>query len=339
MNILGFDKEREKVEKAISMSGSEQAVNIAIIAGPYAGKTTFMDFMYYQFPIISSKVKISCNGNYKRDWGELLRNDQEKLFFIDDCHLLYRRRVDGFDALEKLLNYIANHPDYMFITSWNLFSWEYLSKVLHIEKHFPCQIYLPELEAEDIKTVLMSPYDTGEVIFEPDNKNTIEHFIEFRKYTLQIKRLERTINIPFLKLNYSLIKEKLYNGQEKKKDLTLEDMAFVKIKNISSGNIPLSRIIWQKSLQNSTIKVDEIYTPSFDAELDYDTTFIGFLIFSMGRVSLDVLEDTIGDEIDITRSLALLRKHNLVEVKNNICAVSPEAIKYLGSIAKKARLT
>ncbi|MDP2218318.1 MAG: hypothetical protein Q8J68_13645, partial [Methanolobus sp.] len=154
--------------------------------------------------------------------------------------------------------------------------------------------------------------------------------------------------IPVPKLNYSLLNSQLNNflnhvlqkkPRQNEKEKTPEELAFIQIKDISSDNIRLAQIIWQKSLHNSTIKVDEIYSPSFKAKLDYDTTFVGFLILSMGKVSQDSLEDAIGDEIDVIRSLAILRKHELIDIRDRICSVNPEATKYIESLAKDARMS
>jgi hypothetical protein len=339
--FIGYKNEIEKIEEAIMDFGSGPAANIAIISGPYAGKTTFMDNLYNRFPLMSARVKIPAEWKSYEDHVRSLNRIQENIIFIDDCHLLYQRRVGGFEIMEKFLDHIATHPEHLFITFWNSFSWSYLSEVLHVEKHFPCQIYLSRFEKEEIRSVLMSSYDTGEIIFEGGDKNTIERFLVFDKYPLHIKNLDKTINIPFFKLNlsllHSMIQEKLQH-EEKDKKKTPEDLAFIRIKDISSGNILLAQIIWNKSLHNSTIKVDEIYSPSFEAELDYDTTFIGFLILSMGRITQDSLEDAIGDEIDVARSLAILRKYELVDITDRICSVRPEAILYIGSVAEHARM-
>ncbi|MDW7733162.1 MAG: hypothetical protein SCH66_12145 [Methanolobus sp.] len=333
--FVGYDAEIKKIEKAISRFSSGSAVNIAIISEPYAGKTTLMEFMYHRFPVISTKITVPPYGDSLRGFEDALESELKQIVFIDDCHLLYKRSVGGFEALESFLDQIATKPEHMFITSWNIFSWKYLSEVMHIEKHFPCRISLPEFEVDEIRSVLMSSPEASEVIFDSGETGKLEHFLEFRKYPLRIKRLERTINIPFLKLNYSFLKEKL---QQAEKESTTEDLAFIKIKDISSGNILLSKIIWQKSLHNSTIKVSEIYSPSFKAEFDYDTTFLAFMILSMGGLSKDSLEDAIGDEVDFIRSLSILQEHDMIEVKNGICSIKPEAMHYIESLARDARM-
>lgn len=333
--FIGYDAEIEKIEEAISKFSSDSAINIAIISEPYAGKTTLVDFIYHRFPAISTRITVLPDRNNLGYFEDALEDELKQIVFIDDCHLLYRRSVGGFETLERFLDQIASKQEHMFITSWNIFSWEYLSEVMHIEKHFPCRISLPEFEVEEIRSVLMSQPGASEVIFDPGEAGELKHFLEFRKYPLRIKRLERTINIPFLKLNYSFLKEKL---QQDEKESTPKDLTFIKIKDISSGNILLSKIIWQKSLHNSTIKVSEIYSPSFKAEFDYDTTFLAFMILSMGSLSKDSLEDSIGDEVDVIRSLSILQEYDIIEVRNGICSIKPEAMHYIESLARDARM-
>lgn len=333
--FIGYDAEIKKIEKAISRFSSDSNINIAIISEPYAGKTTLMEYIYQRFPSISTRIVFPPYSDSLGGFEKALESELKQFVFIDDCHLLYRRTVGGFEALESFLDKIAAKPEHMFITSWNIFSWEYLSEVMHIEKHFPCRISLPEFEVEEIKSVLMSQPGASEVIFDSGETGKLGNFLEFGKYPLHIKRLERTIKIPFLKLNYSFLKEKLQQDEE---GSSPEDLSFTKIKDISSGNILLSKIIWQKSLHNSTIKVSEIYSPSFKAELDYDTTFLAFMILSMGRLSKDSLEDTIGDEVDVIRSLSILQEHDIIEIRNGICSIRLEAMNYIETLARDARM-
>lgn len=339
--FIGHGDEMKKIEEAILHFDSGVADNIAIISGPYSGKTTLMDTLYYKFPLKSARIKIPADWKEHEAYQKALNSAKEKIIFIDDCHLLYQRRVGGFEILEKLLDHIATHPQCLFITSWNMFSWNYLNQVLHIEKHFQTQIRLPAFESEEVRSVLMAPYNVGEIIFEKGNKNTIENLLEFKKYPLSIKGLDKTINIPLIRLDFSLLfslLRKRLQREKKEKKITTEDLAFIRIADISSGNILLAHIIWNRSLQNSTIKVDEIYTPSFELELDYDTAFVCFLILSMGRISKDSLKDSLGEEIDVTRSLAILRKHELIHTEEGICSIRPEASNYIGSLARDERM-
>lgn len=340
--FIGYKDEMKKIEEAIMHFESGLAQNIAIISGPYSGKTTLMDTLYYKFPLKSARIRITADRKEHEGYQKVLNITREKIVFIDDCHLLYQRRVDGFEILEGLMDHIATHPQCLFITSWNVYSWNYLNQVLHIEKHFQTQIRLPAFESEEVRSVLMAPYSVGEIIFEKGDKNTIESLLEFKKYPLSIKNIDKTINIPLIRLNISLLvslMKKRLQLEKEEKEITTEDLAFIRIADISSGNILLAQIIWNKSLQNSTIKVDEIYTPSFELELDYDTTFVGFLILSMGRISKDGLESSLGEEIDVTRSLAILRKSELIDMREGICYIRPEAVRYIGSLARDARMT
>ncbi|MDK2834422.1 MAG: hypothetical protein PWP63_1509 [Methanolobus sp.] len=107
--------------------------------------------------------------------------------------------------LERFLDHIAPHPQCLFITSWNIYSWNYLSQVLHVEKHFQTQIRLPVLESEEVRSVPMAPCSMGEIIFEKGDKNTMGSLLEFKRYPLSIKNIDKTINIPLIRLNLSLL--------------------------------------------------------------------------------------------------------------------------------------
>ncbi len=330
--VAGYTEETEKVVDAIRKSGIEP-VNIAIFSEPFAGKTTFLNHIYAIFRGRGARISISHSDDISY-LKQHLKDIRESIIFIDDCHLLYDRKVDGFEELKDLLDFIGESTEKIFITSWNIFSWNYLNKTHHIEKHFPCRIELPEFGVEQIRSVLLDPYISGDILFESGEKNGIEHVLEFKSYTLNLKRMDKKINIPYPNFHYNLLKEKL----SFKKKATPDELAFTKIKENSSGNILLSKIIWEKSLQGSTIRVTDIYSPSYEVKLEYDTLFIGFLILSMGNISKKRLESTIGDEIDITRSLSLLLEHKIIRIKDGICSIRPEAMHHIGSLARNRRL-
>ncbi|MBN2109664.1 MAG: hypothetical protein JW705_01055, partial [Methanosarcinaceae archaeon] len=69
-----------------------------------------------------------------------------------------------------------------------------------------------------------------------------------------------------------------------------------------------------------------------------DTKFLAFIILSMGSLSTDSLECAFGDEIDIKRSLAILKEHDMIRARNGLYSIQPEAIHYIGSLARSARL-
>jgi hypothetical protein len=98
--------------------GPESAANISIISGPYSGKTMLMDMLYHKFPLVSNRIIIPFSLADFEGFDKVEKDNKGKIVFIDDCHMLYKRKVGGFEALGKLLDYIATHPDYLFITSW-----------------------------------------------------------------------------------------------------------------------------------------------------------------------------------------------------------------------------
>jgi hypothetical protein len=195
-----------------------------------------------------------------------IAEESKRVFLMDDCNFLYVRRIEGFEYLEEFLKSAISNGK-IFITSWNLYSWNYLDEVINIGKYFPVQIKLQKFTTDQIKECILSNYKEKEIRFEEDVEFEKEKVIEPKKYAVHIKPLEKTINIPYFTINYDLLKIRLF---KKKERVEIEDIIFEKIHRISNGNPGVAQIIWQKSMEYPVIKPSKIKDESFNIDLDYN---------------------------------------------------------------------
>lgn len=331
-DMIGFQEEIAKIQTAIADFKSGQNLNIAIISEPFAGKTTFLGAIEKMNP--QKVTRLSFSSILKNKEDSKIPENSKRVVIIDDCNFLYERKIGGFETLEYFLRSTVSSSN-IFITTWNLYSWNYLDEVIKIEEYFPVQIKLPKFTKDRIKEFILSKYEEKEIKFEEDVAFQKEKVFEPKKLTISIKPLEKTINIPYFKINYSLIKFRLLKKEEK---VGIEDIIFEKIHRISNGNPGVAMIIWEKSLEYPIIKPSKINDVSFNIDLDYKESFVLFLILSMKSINNDKLSDILGPDFQVDKMIFGLSNQGLITVDDISCNIKPEAIKSIIEYLKKLRM-
>ncbi|MFZ3382768.1 MAG: hypothetical protein WA144_02465, partial [Candidatus Methanoperedens sp.] len=287
-DIIGFQEEIAKIQTAICDFESGRNLNVAIISEPFAGRTTLINEVE---KMNSQKVTRFSFSSIVKNKDDIIPPDQSKrIILIEDCQFLYMRKIGGFNILDDFLSLISN-PDILFITTWNIYTWKYLDEVMKIGKFFPVQIFIPKLTSSQIKDLILSGYKTDEIKFIDDVEFEKEKMISFKKYPVLIKPLKKPLNIPYLKINYSIIKVALSKKEER---IGIEDLIFEKIHHVSNGNPGVAKIIWQRSIEYPTIKPSKIKDDSFNIELDYNESFVLNIILSMKSIHNEELAQIIG---------------------------------------------
>ena len=238
--VIGYSSEIENIKKTIDDFESGKKTNIAIISEPFAGRTYI--FNAIEGMLNERATRITLSSIIKNKGLHLFPETLEKIVLVDNCHLLYMRKVGGFNILEDFLRSITN-PDHLFITTWNIYSWNYLDAVINISNYFPVQIKLQSLNTSELKQIILSRYKKDELNFIDDSisKNSKPKLIHFSKLPVKIKSLEKTIEIPFVDLHFNLLISELLPKKAEKS--TTEDRIFELIGDISNGNPGIAWII------------------------------------------------------------------------------------------------
>jgi hypothetical protein len=325
--IGGFEEEITAINNAISESGSGRKSNIAIVAEPFAGKTTLINEIEKMNPDMTARLSFSSLVKHIDE----IAIPEGSIVMIDDCQYLYMRKIGGFNVLEDFLAMVAESQN-LFITTWNLHSWKYLDEVMDLSVHFPVQIQLHKLTADDIKTIILSRYGAGEIQFagEVVSKKKI---IELVKHPVTLKSLKREINLPGIKIYFDPIKTR-FSG--KREIMTIEDAVFRKIHNISNGNPGVAKVFWETSLQYPVIKTEYINDSSYDVRLNYNEAFVLSIILSMKSIVKEELDDIAG--FRTVHILSTLSRQGLIKMEDGQFGIRPEALKSTMEFLKKIRL-
>ncbi len=197
--MFGLDEAIEAVQKAISDFGSGQRVNIAIMALPFAGKSKLLDEIVKIHPHEVTKITFSSIISNREELP--LLEETNKIMVFDNCHYLYMRKIGGFDVLEEFLKMVISSDDRLYITTWNIHSWNYLDRVMDIGKYFPVQLIIPQMDQEDLKKFLLSEYEQGEIQFVNDTEVREDKIFTIVKRPVAEKSIHSRINIYSLKIN------------------------------------------------------------------------------------------------------------------------------------------
>jgi hypothetical protein len=331
-DITGFQEEMAKIQTAIADFECGHNLNIAIIAEPFAGKTTLIDEIEKLNP--EKVTRLSYSSIVKNKEETKIPENLKRVVIIDDCNFFYERKIGGFKTLEYFLRSAVSSSN-IFITTWNLYSWIYLDEVIKIGQYFPVQIKLPKFTKDQIKEFILSEYEDKEIKFEEDIAFEKEKVFEPGKFIISLKPLEKTINIPYFKINYNLLKVRLLKKEER---VGIEDIIFEKIHRISNGNPGVAKIIWEKSLEYPIIKPGKIKELSFKIELDYNESFALFLILSMKSINNDELSEIMGPDFQVDKIIFRLSDQGLISVDDVSCIIRPEALESIEEFLKKLRL-
>jgi hypothetical protein len=325
--IWGFGEEITAINDAISGSESGRKSNIAIIAEPFAGKTTLINEIEVKNPKRTAKLSLSSLVKHMDE----IAIPESSIVMVDDCQYLYMRKIGGLDVLEDFLAMVAESQN-QFITSWNLYSWTYLYEVMDLAAHFPVQIKLPQLTADDIKTIILSGYGAVEIQFAGEEVSN-KKIIELVKHPVTLKLLKREINLPGIKIHFDPLRTWFIGKSE---IMTIEDVVYRRIHNISNGNPGVSKVIWENSLKYPVIKPDYISDISYELRLNYNEAFVLSIILSMKSIGKEELDNIAG--LQTVHILSTLSRQGLIKMEDGQIGIIPEALKSIVEFLKKLRL-
>ena len=324
--IIGFQNELASIRAALAEFESGEKSDVAIIAEPFAGRTTLL----YAIEQITTRktVKLSFSA---------LITDRDEISFppgageivlCDNCHFLYQRAIGGFKHLDEFLTAVAA-SEHLVITTWNVYSWRYLEEVRAIDKFFPLTITLPQFSAAELKELILAGYAENELEFEDDSRPEEKRIITRHPVSFTVRN--KTLAIPFFSIDFARIKVLFSRKEETRK---AEDIIFEKINRIANGNPGVAKLLWAKSMQYPTIKPSFVKECALKAELDYHESFLLSLILAMEALTKPELHE-ISDEPEVETMLHRLLHQRLIVEERGFYKLNPEALSCVVSALKK----
>lgn len=338
--VLGLRDEIGEIQAAIADFDVGKRLNVAIIAGLLGGKTTLINEI--ERLNLNRETKIVFSGIVRDKKEIFLPEDTERVVLFDNCHFLYIRKPGGFDILYEFLDMISSQ-ERIFITTWNMYAWNYLNQAFGLGKYFPVQIIIPSFERENLKILTLKRYEKNEIIFDTDKKFEEKSPLYVAKYPLEIASLGRTFGIPILKINIPYLKNRFLNKKEERKEEqekeAVEYQVFERIFMESKGNPGVAMRIWELGLDYPHMKPENIGSFSYDIELEDEEAYVLNLILSYQGLNKTEIVDMIGSLLRTDEAIfRLLNQELIFEREDGSFRVKPEALRSVIAYLEKLRL-
>ncbi|MDO9523203.1 MAG: hypothetical protein Q7J08_05760 [Methanocorpusculum sp.] len=330
--IIGLEKELQEIAETIERYGDGAPAHIAIVAEPLGGRTTIANEIrrLYGERVHYLPLKFGMSPSSLPDFSAFPGD----IILIDNCRLLATRKIGGFDVLDAFLLALISSKK-LFITTWNLFSWQYLSAVMNIEAYFPTIIVLKKMDTPVLKEMILSRHKPGEIQFINDGVAERSMFFSLVHKQVRLPFKGSEVSIPWIKLNFTFMFRRL--PRKKRIQMSIEDLIFEKIKRISRGNPGVSLILWESSLKDNTISLNAITETTYSINLDTSESFILTIILSMKSLREEDLIAIVGSEMDIRRVLYRLVQEELVGNDDGHYSIPAFALEPVAEYLKKTR--
>jgi hypothetical protein len=177
------------------------------------------------------------------------------------------------------------------------------------------------------------------IVFIDEKAGFEDKKIGFLKKHVKLERFNFSfeMSIPIPKMGFSALKRKL-GSNEAKTEISAEQQVFQRLRDASKGNPGIAKAIWGGSQLNRDIEAEDIIKPQFKIDLDYEKSFLLFLILSMDSISVGELNEIETMDLDIAIMLHELEILGLISMQGDLCSIRPEALYSVEDHLKSLRL-
>ncbi|PKL60220.1 MAG: hypothetical protein CVV33_03795 [Methanomicrobiales archaeon HGW-Methanomicrobiales-4] len=179
--------------------------------------------------------------------------DENRVFICEECQYLYERHPHGFDLLRSFLSQIVTNPRQI-ITTWNQYSWNFLSGFLQIERWFPIVITLPFLSRIEMQQFLLSTQQEGfRYVIDKELDNTLE-FVR-KDLDVTISSINLSFSIPYLSIRRRYA---TYIPLLADKKTLPEEIIFGAIYRLSLGDPGIASAFWNQAKVETEIRFSRL---------------------------------------------------------------------------------
>jgi hypothetical protein len=330
--VIGYEQALEEITQAIDRSESGAPSHIAIVAEPMSGRTTIVAEIkrLYGNRVHYRPLEFIVTPADFPDFSAVTGD----IILIDNCQFLATRVIGGFDILDTFLR-MQILSKKIFITTWNAYSWQYLSAVTNLDEYFPTTILLTRVDTPVLKQIIMSRYKPGEIRFLDGGTSDRSMFFSIIHLKMRLPFTTTKILVPWVKLNFTVMLHKL--SRTKRVQVSLEDVIFEKINRTAQGNPGVAMLLWDKSLKDNTISLNAINETPYSISLDTNESYILSVILSMECLHKKDLVAMAGSEMDIGQVLYRLVQQGLVMNNAGCYSIVLSALVPVTDYLKKTR--
>ena len=357
LRSAGFGDEVETVATAVAeyLDGGTGA-NVAVVSEPYAGRDALLEYAEslledeaeftraaldpsaadgdgppFPDPVDGDAASRPAEGTPAEAGPDAADGGRAGALVVSDCHHLFDRHIDGFEALDAFRQRLAL-SDPLVVTSWNRHAWSYLDAVRDVGDSFPVTVEIPPLDADELRTVIEAHYGPGlPDVVDTGQAGRIEEVV-FDRYALPLPG-GRSVGIPYPKPNTAWLAARSASGTEE----SVEAVVFEKLRRVSRGNPGVAKAAWEEAVTDGEIAPAYIEAPPSGLSLDDDAAFLLWTVVAMESASIDRLDDLFEDR-PVEATLQDLVEQGLVTVTDRTVAVAPESLPVAVDALERRRL-
>lgn len=238
---------------------------------------------------------------------------EEGIVIVEDCQLLYERRIDGFEGLEQLRSAIMD-SEATIVLGWDRYAWQYIAQVREIARLIDHVAGIPELSAAQMGQLLeeRDVVEGIELIDDRDRSAKIVD-IEWRR----VGHGERQIGVPVPRVDIAALRGDM--AEEAAED------AVVRRLTEAAGGLPgVAWQLWQAALHDGAVRYGDISATEVD-DIDAVTAWLLYIVLTNEQVSMDQLDRMVTDQ-DIEGLLYRLRQDEIVRSEDGTVRLRVQAI-------------
>lgn len=278
---------------------------IAIISPTAYSRNTTAESISREISVLVRTIDFSKKNIGRGDLNTLFEEDA--VYICQECQYLFERRPHGFDLLRSFLSQLVTNSRQV-ITTWNQYSWNFLSGFLHIERWFPIVIPLPFLSLSDLQEYLLTG-ESEQIRFTIDIEldNTLE--LVRKDVDVDIESLNLTFSIPYLTIRRRYAS---YVPLLADKKILPEELIFREIFRLSLGEPGIGYQIFQNAKNENEIRFSLLPKSLIVPELSAIDNFILTLILMYENPVYSRLNQSIHDKAVLNSSLYRLSSAGLL---------------------------
>jgi len=327
-----FRNEFAEIEEVINAYRSQKRENVAIIGLPYSGKSTLISALHDAYANDTYRVEYGSRITRKRELLDYRSN--KPIFLMDGCQYLFSRNIGGFSVLDDFLDEVATSSS-LFITTWNLYAWNYLRRVREVERIFPKTILLPPLSDREMRACILKEYTDAELQFIGGVEVELPSFVRIEWSDLHLPFKNEPLKVPVPKFSIDRL---AFRRRHREETLSDEELVFRKITMMAEGNPGVGKAIWKRSFDYPTVNLKDYHPIRINDPLVRKDAFILGVIAMTGATSREYLEEVSALEYDINPILYRLQTLGVITAREDVYQICPEAVLGVHDLLRRLRI-
>lgn len=325
---LDFDDELAQFDAALETTDSDDptdSAHVAVVADPFGGRRHLLDAVATRLGDTAERVDLAVE-----DAGDFLADTTAEVVLADDCHRLFRRRVGGFDRLDRFLDELTAF-DGLVVTSWNRFAWEYLDAVRSVSRSFPTLVRVSALSKPEMQTYLTAEFGEPLPTFVDVPSDHRDTLVTTSERSVTVWR-DRTVTVPVPTLSREYIRHRLGRDGD-----SLEDRVFERLTRLSDGNPGVARAIWRRTVDEGTLRLADLTNDVDSLDLEYDVGYVLYLVLTSEEVDRATLVELVGDSL-LDRQLRELADAGVVTIDGSHVSLDPTGLQVVVDYLRRRRI-